>query len=216
MNYSVIIAAAGNGGRMGLKYNKVFYQLTPGHTILEKTVDLFLTDQRCKQIVVVTNPNDIMELLKFNDRSKIVFAMGGKTRQESVYNGLMAVTEDIVLVHDGARPWCPMENIDNLLEAMLTEDASVLAVSVTETVKVIENGYIKQTIPRDVLVNAQTPQAFKTKLLMDCHNMAITENFYSTDDAQLVERFSNTPIKVVEGSYGNIKITTINDVEHVL
>lgn len=214
MNYSVIIAAAGNGGRMGLKYNKVFYQLSPGHTILEKTVDLFLADEKCKQIVVVTNPNDIMELLKFHDRSRIVFAMGGKTRQESVYNGLMAVTENIVLVHDGARPWCPKENIDSLLESMLTEDASVLAVSVTETVKEIENGYIKQTIPRDTLVNAQTPQAFKTKLLIDCHNMAISENFRSTDDAQLVERFSDTRIKIVEGSYGNIKITTINDLEH--
>jgi len=199
MNYSVIIAAAGNGGRMGLKYNKVFYQLSPGHTILEKTVNLFLTDKRCQQIVIVTNPNDIKELLKFNDISRIVFAMGGKTRQESVYNGLMAVTENIVLVHDGARPWCPKENIDSLLESMLTEDASVLAVSVTETVKIVENGYIKQTIPRDVLVNAQTPQAFKTKLLIECHNMAISEKFHSTDDAQLVERYSNTPIKIVEG-----------------
>jgi 2-C-methyl-D-erythritol 4-phosphate cytidylyltransferase len=211
MNYSVIIAAGGNGGRMGLSYNKMFYTLSNGHTILQTSVNLFKNDENCKQIIIATNPDDMHRLSNIHG-GRIVIVNGGKTRQESVFNGLMAVNQAVVLVHDGARPWCTQEAIDDLLKAMRTEDAAILAVPEIETVKVVENGYITQTISRDHLMHAQTPQAFNTEILVKAHHKAISEHFNATDDAQLIERFTDLKIKIVEGNYSNIKITTMNDV----
>jgi 2-C-methyl-D-erythritol 4-phosphate cytidylyltransferase len=211
MNYSVIIAAAGKGTRMGLKFNKMFLPIEGGKTILEKTLSIFLDDPRCKQIVIVTNPEDISKLIDRYEEGRIVYVMGGKTRQESVYHGLKAVTGDVVFVHDGARPWLPLSDINNLLEAMKTERAAILGVKAVQTIKEVHGGYIKKTIPRQSLYHAQTPQAFETKLLIECHELAEKANFHATDDAQLVENFSNVPIKMVEGSYTNTKITTIHD-----
>ncbi|NTW96835.1 MAG: 2-C-methyl-D-erythritol 4-phosphate cytidylyltransferase [Erysipelotrichaceae bacterium] len=211
MNYSVIIAAGGNGGRMGLSYNKMFYTLSNGHTILQTSVNLFKNDENCKQIIIATNPDDMHRLSNIHG-GRIVIVNGGKTRQESVFNGLMAVNQAVVLVHDGARPWCTQEAIDDLLKAMRTEDAAILAVPEVETVKVVENGYITQTIARDHLMHAQTPQAFNTEILVKAHHKAISDHFNATDDAQLIERFTDVKIKIVEGNYSNIKITTMNDV----
>jgi 2-C-methyl-D-erythritol 4-phosphate cytidylyltransferase len=211
MNYSVIIAAGGNGGRMGLPYNKMFYTLSNGHTILQTSVNLFKNDENCKQIIIATNPDDMHRLSNLHG-GRIVIVNGGKTRQESVFNGLMAVNQQVVLVHDGARPWCTQEAIDDLLKAMRTEDAAILAVPEVETVKVVENGYIIKTIARDYLMHAQTPQAFNTEILVKAHHKAIADHFNATDDAQLIEHFTDVKIKIVEGNYSNIKITTMNDV----
>lgn len=211
MNYSVIIAAAGKGTRMGLKYNKMFLPIDGGKTILEKTLSIFVDDPRCQQIIIVTNPEDIAKMIDRYQEGRITYVMGGKTRQESVYHGLMAVKGDIVFVHDGARPWLPLSDINNLLEAMKTEKAAILGVKVVQTIKEVHHGYIKKTIPRQNIYQAQTPQAFETKLLIECHQKAEKVNFHATDDAQLVENFSNVPIKMVEGSYSNVKITTIHD-----
>lgn len=211
MNYSVIIAAAGKGTRMGLKYNKMFLPIEGGKTILEKTLSIFLDDPRCKQIVIVTNPEDISKLIDRYEEGRIVYVMGGKTRQESVFHGLKAVKDEVVLVHDGARPWLPLSDINNLLEAMKTEKAAILGTKAVQTIKEVHNGYIKKTIPRQALYQAQTPQAFNTKLLLECHQLAEKNNFHATDDAQLVENFSTTAIKIIDGSYTNTKITTIHD-----
>lgn len=211
MNYSVIIAAGGNGGRMGLPYNKMFYTLSNGHTILQTSINLFKNDVNCKQIIIATNPDDMHRLTNLHG-GRIVIVNGGKTRQQSVFNGLMAVTQDVVLVHDGARPWCTQESIDDLLKAMKNEMAAILAIPEVETVKIVEEGYIKQTIVRDKLMHAQTPQAFNTDILVKCHHQAILEHFNATDDAQLIEKYSTIKIKVVPGNYSNIKITTMNDV----
>lgn len=211
MKYAVIIAAGGNGGRMGLKYNKMFFPLATGKTILETSVELFKSDPRCTQIIVVTNPVDI-EKLPFKEDGRITLALGGKTRQESVYHGLLKAKEELVLVHDGARPWCTRESIDDLLAAMVNEKAGILAVAEIETIKEVENGYIKQTIRRDRMMHAQTPQAFDRELLLKCHRDAEAEGYSATDDAQLIERYSDTPIRIVEGNYANVKITTMNDV----
>ena len=211
MNYSVIIAAGGNGGRMGLPYNKMFYTLANGHTILQTSINLFKNDDNCKQIIIATNPDDMPRLASLHG-GRIVIVNGGKTRQESVFNGLMAVNQAVVLVHDGARPWCTQESIDGLLKAMHHEKAAILAVPEIETVKVVEDGYITKTIRRDNLMHAQTPQAFNTDILVKCHKMAIADNFTATDDAQLIEYYSDIRIKIVEGNYANIKITTMNDV----
>ncbi len=211
MNYSVIIAAGGNGGRMGLSYNKMFYALSNGHTILQTSINLFKNDTNCKQIIIATNPDDMPKLAHLHG-GRIVIVNGGKTRQESVFNALMAVNQEIVLVHDGARPWTTQESVDLLLKAMKTDKAAILAVWEIETVKVVEEGYIKETVGREKLMHAQTPQAFNTALLVQCHHKAIADHFVATDDAQLIERYSDVKIKIEEGKYSNIKITTMNDV----
>jgi len=211
MDYSVLIVAAGKGDRMGLGYNKVFYLLKEGSTILDTTLELFLKDERCKQVVIVTNQSDLQKCVKKHEMGRIVHVAGGKTRQESVRSGLMAISEDVVLIHDGARPWCPRVCIDRLLEAMTSEQACILGVKVKDTIKEIRDGYIVRTIDREVLVQAQTPQAFSTKLILDCYRKAEENNLVATDDAQLVESMSDAKVRVVEGSYANIKITTKED-----
>lgn len=211
MNYSVIIAAGGTGSRMGLPYNKLFYPLKNGHTILEQSIKIFIDDQRCQQIIIATNAADLSRLTNMNT-GRVVLVNGGKTRQESVYKGLMAANEEVVLIHDGARPWLNQASLDRLLESMIKEDAAILALNAIETVKVCVDGYVTETIPRESVMMAQTPQAFKTELLIKAHQRATTEAYQATDDAQLIEHYHLAKIKIVEGDVSNIKITTPHDI----
>ena len=102
--------------------------------------------------------------------------------------------------------------IDDLLTAMETEQAALLAVEVKDTVKEVKDGYVVKTVERSTLRHAQTPQAFRTSLLLKCIHKAQADQFKASDDAQLIERYSDVPIKIVQGSYANIKITTQEDV----
>lgn len=213
MNYSALIVAAGKGKRMGLGYNKVLYRLEEGGTILQKTIQVFFKDQRCKQIIVVMNKEDLARCVKEQESGRIVHVKGGDSRQESVFNGLGAVTEDYVLIHDGARPFLPKGCIDDLLTALETEKACLLAVKAKDTIKVIEDGYVKETLNRQYLVHAQTPQAFETDFIISCYREGKKRGLTFTDDTQLVELVSDVKVKVVEGNYRNIKITTIEDIQ---
>lgn len=103
MDYSALVLAAGSGQRMQLGYNKVFYELENGKTVLDQALSVFKEDDRCKQIVLVCSANDIIRISSQYVSGKVVVVLGGKTRQESVYNGLKAVHEENVLIHDGAR-----------------------------------------------------------------------------------------------------------------
>ena len=103
MNYSAIVLCAGKGSRSGLTYNKMLYRFK-NKTVYEMTMDIFLNDERCKQIVVVTKEEELDDLKKLISSKKIDYVFGGKERQDSVYNGLQVVKEDYVLIHDGARP----------------------------------------------------------------------------------------------------------------
>lgn len=213
MDYSVLIVAAGRGERMGLGYNKVFYMLKEGTTILDTTLELFLKDQRCRQIIIVTNQDEMTLAMKKREIGRMVHVAGGETRQISVHNGLMAVTQDVVLIHDGARPWCPMHCVDELLIAMETQDAAILAVPIKDTIKEVADGYIIRTIERSRLFQAQTPQAFKTALILEACKQAELQNVKVTDDAQMIEMYTTTKVKIVEGSYTNIKVTTKDDLK---
>lgn len=212
MNYTALIVAAGNGSRMNLGYNKLLYKLKSGYTILEETVNVFLRDEQCKQIIIVTNTDDMEVYMRLCSCGHVVFVAGGATRQESVYNGLMAVSEDHVLIHDGARPWIQQEYINSLLERLETQKACLLMVPAKDTIKIIENGSVKETLPRNILWQAQTPQAFDTHLIISCYRKATMQGIQATDDAQIVEKCSEVEIGVVEGSYDNLKVTTIEDV----
>ena len=210
MNYSAIVLCAGKGSRSGLTYNKMLYRFK-NKTVYEMSMEIFLNDERCKQIVVVTKEEELDDLQKLISSKKIDYVFGGKERQDSVYNGLRVVKEDYVLIHDGARPYLKKENIDDILECLNKNDACLLVVPVKDTIKVCIDGNIVKTLPREQLVQAQTPQAFKTELIKRCYQKGKDKNYIATDDASLVEYFENIEVKAVLGSYSNIKITTPDD-----
>lgn len=212
MNYSALIVAAGSGSRMGLGYNKLLYTLQNNETIIETTVRLFEQDARCKQIVVVTSQEDQNDFeTMFQDRS-IEFIEGGATRQESVQRGLCLVKEEYVMVHDGARPWVSMQCLDRIIQTLMKHDACLLMVPVKDTIKEVIEGKVVQTFVRSNLRQAQTPQAFKTSLLIASYEEAQRRGIQATDDAQVVELCSNEIVYEVEGSYENSKVTTMEDI----
>lgn len=215
MNYSALIVAGGKGLRMGLGYNKVFFHLKDGASVLDTTLQVFMKDECCKQIVVVTNPDDLHQVTINRENGRIVHVGGGETRQESVLNGLMAITEDVVLIHDAARPWVNQAMIDSLLNVMSEEQAVLPMVSTKDVIKEVKGGYVEKTLKHMHLMQAQTPQAFKTGLILKCIHRAQKEKFIAKDDAQLIEKYSDVKIRVIEGDYANVKITTIEDVNRL-
>ena len=209
MNYSAVILAAGSGTRLGLGYNKLLYKLD-NETIIEKTVKAFEKDQYCKEIILVISKNDetAMEEL-FHKRVRFVF--GGATRQESSYHGVTAAHEEVVMIHDGARPYVTLDELNRCREQMMISDACLLMVPVKDTIKIICQGRVDHTPNRSQLMAALTPQCFKKKLICECLEKAINSNELFSDDASVVEKLSKTPVYVVRGEYSNIKITTKED-----
>ena len=214
---SVIIAAAGMSNRMGSEINKQFIFIN-NKPILAYTIEEF---ERCKyvdEIIVVAKEDEIdycrkeiIKRYKFNKVSKIV--RGGKERQDSVYNGILALDErtTIVLSHDGARPFVKPQNIIDGIEGAIKYGACVIGVPVKDTIKVVgQDKDIDKTPKRDVLWAAQTPQCFKKNIIMKGYRKAIEDGFVGTDDSVMVERLG-IDVKMIMGSYENIKITTPED-----
>ena len=212
MKYTALIVAAGSGTRLGLGYNKAYYRLDD-RTILEHSMRLFLEDPDCEEIVVVTDGETYYRETGPETEGRIVIAEGGSTRQESVWNGLQAVISDTVLIHDGARPYLSSECLERLKTAMETEDAACLAVPCKDTIKLSGDGYFTETLPREKLMSAQTPQAFRTELILNAMNQAMKDGFLGTDDCSVAEKYTDVRIRAVEGSYANIKITTVEDLK---
>ena len=213
MGYSVIIVAAGKGERFSATSSKILYQLSIGKKVIDQTVEAFMKNRGCQQVILVLNEEG-MEYYKDRPKNgRMVLVRGGNSRQESVYNGLMAVTENLVLIHDGARPWVSDEQINNLVQTLQTEDAALLTVPVQDTMKVVKDGYVVDTIDRSTLCRAQTPQGFHTQEIIACYKQAMEEGLQTTDDAQLYQQITKKPIRCVEGSFTNEKITTMYDVQ---
>lgn len=214
MNYNVIIPAAGQGKRMGVGKNKLFLELNSEPIILH-TVRIFLQDTQCKQVLLVINEQDQDEMMNLFANSplseKIHFIIGGNERQYSVYNGLQEVKNvEIVLVHDGARPFITSSVIHQLVEEAVKHGAAIAAVPVKDTIKKVEGQTVIETIERSSLWQVQTPQAFRVSLLQKAHQKAIEDQFLGTDEASLVERLKY-PVQIVMSSYDNIKLTTLED-----
>lgn len=210
MKYSLILLCAGSGKRTGLKYNKIFYKIKD-QTVYEMNITHFLDDDRCQQIVVVTKESEIEDIKKLVKNHKIEYIYGGKERQDSVYEGLKLVKEDYVFIHDGARPFVSKESIDLLVECLEHYDAGLLMVPCKDTIKEVKDGVVVKTLKRETLMQAQTPQVFQTSLIKEAYQKAKDEGYQATDDSQLFERYINKPIQAVLGDYGNVKITTQED-----
>jgi len=212
--YEVVIPAAGQGKRMKAGKNKLFLELS-GVPIIVYTLRVFDEDPQCTGIILAINPDEeemFTNLIARYDLKKIKRVSGGKERQQSVYNGIKVVNADtdIILVHDGARPFINHALIYQLTEAALLHGGAVLAVPVKDTIKKATDNLVVETVERSSLWAVQTPQAFRVPLLTKAHDMADVEGFLGTDDASLLERI-NEPVIIIEGDYDNIKITTQED-----
>ena len=212
---NVIIGAAGSGKRMGAPLPKQFLK-QGGRTILEKTVEKFTGCDFVDNIVIVTGSDYQVyceELFAETiEAGRMHVVTGGKERQDSVYQALRtlenlgACSEDLVLVHDGVRPFVTRDIIQAVAQEAEETGAAIAAVPPKDTIRHIEEG----TLDRSRLCCVQTPQGFRFGLLKEAFEKAMAEGFYGTDDASLVERLGHA-VAIVPGAYTNIKITTPED-----
>lgn len=209
---TVIITAAGKGSRMGSALPKQFLSLG-GLAVLQRAVAPFDMLDETDEILVVGQPEylDLTESLcsSFKKVSRIV--PGGSERQDSVENALKYTDDGIVLIHDGARPYVTREIILQVMYEAWKTGAASAAVPVKDTVRqknTCTDGSI--TLDRKLLFSVQTPQGFHTEIIKDAFAKARADGFRGTDDAVLAER-AGYPVKLTEGSYANIKITTRED-----
>ncbi len=218
MAVTAIIAGGGKGTRMASAKAKQFLEIQQ-KPILYYTLKKFEQSSAIDDIVVVAPAesialveHEIVEKYHFKKIKSVV--PGGKTRQESIWRGLQAVPPEasLVAIHDAVRPFVSEEQISRVIKEAEKSGAAILAVPVKDTVKIAEQGYIKTTPDRRNLWLAQTPQVFRKDLIIRAFQTAEKDNFIGTDDASLVERLG-VNVRLVEGSYINIKITTPLDLE---
>lgn len=214
MKISAIIVAAGKGVRFGSKKQ---FSFLGKKRVIEVTLAKFLKIPEIINIVVVLPKKDLTRHAVVRPRvhgaaSRIKIIAGGATRQHSVYNGLFALPPDtdIVIIHDGVRPFVSEKIIRNSILSAWKYGASIAAVPVKDTVKIARNGFVVSTTDRKNIFLAQTPQTFRYLLIMKAYKKAFKEKYFSTDDSALVERLGKK-IKIVLGDYKNIKITTRDD-----
>lgn len=207
---AAVIVAGGSGRRIGGAVRKQYLEVA-GIPVLLRAILPFLNHPRIHQVVVVLPPDDAAAppawLAAVPDR----IVAGGAERGDSVRNGLAAVWDDVdfVLVHDGARPFVTREVIDHVLGA--APRPSIAAIPVTDTIKQVgDDGRITGTPDRGLLWQAQTPQGFPRDGLLRAYDRALAEGVAATDDAALYERYVG-PVRVVMGSYRNLKVTRPED-----
>jgi len=213
MNVALIVAA-GIGKRMGVEGGKQFLPLA-GKPLLAHTLSSFEQASLIDAIIIITTDDGFDRCLKIIDEYRILKAdkvvIGGAERQDSVYNGLMAASDfekvETVVVHDGARPLIEPLLIDDAIKNLNGYDGVVVGVPAKDTVKLVHDGVVSQTLKREEVWQIQTPQVFRQDILLQAHEKAKAEAFYGTDDAVLVER-SGGKVKVILGSDENIKVTT--------
>ncbi|HMM23141.1 MAG TPA: 2-C-methyl-D-erythritol 4-phosphate cytidylyltransferase [Selenomonadales bacterium] len=213
---TAIIAAAGSGRRMGGDTNKVFIPLA-GRPTLEYSIRALAACASIETLIVVAAAGeeaDIAQVLRegmIGKPWKIV--TGGSERQYSVANALRAIPadSDIVVIHDGARPLAGPESVEEAITAAAEFGAAVVAVPLKETVKTVDDaGFVARTLDRSIIWSIQTPQAFRASVLKQAYQAAERAGALATDDAALVEQIGGK-VKIVRGSYRNLKVTTPED-----
>ena len=217
MKNIAIITAGGSGTRIKNKKKKQFIKIM-NRPLLFWTIDKFAGHPEIDQIII-SLPQDEITIYKdtiekeYQDSSISIIA-GGKQRQDSVYNALNLCPEDtdLVLIHDGVRPFISQTVISNLIKKAQLKKAVIPVSKVINTIKDIKQDKVLETVPREDLVNVFTPQVFQYKLIKQCHEDAKKIDLNCTDDAALLEHFGHS-VYVLECSSHNIKITDPFDLE---
>lgn len=210
-----IVPAAGSGTRFKSKVPKQFVSLL-GKPLIVHTLKRLAQSRLIESIIIVSPAKDITKFIKLIGQYRLekikTIVVGGKTRFESVTNGLKTIDTDtdIVLVHDGARPCVTVKMIDESIKLCHNSAAVTVAVPVKPTIKRVnpKSMMVKETLPREELWEIQTPQTFRKDVLIKAHRKA--KGSLATDDASLVEELG-VKVKVIKGDYKNIKVTTVED-----
>lgn len=219
---SAIVLAAGQGKRMGSRIQKQFLDLG-GYPVLYYSLKTF-EESQVSQVILVTGEQEIefcrREIVERYGFSKVkAVVAGGAERYHSVYQGLKQVSasSDIVLIHDGARPFVDTDMIDRTIRAAEEFQACAAGMPSKDTVKIAdENGFAASTPERSRVWMVQTPQAFSRALIWKAYQAMMEDESLQqgvTDDAMVVERLTGIPVRLVKGSYGNMKVTTPEDME---
>ena len=225
MSVFVILPAAGIGTRMASTGGapKQFLSLR-GLPILIHSVQAFLALPRVSGVFVAVRASDqprVAELIaEHNLSDKVQVVSGGDTRQESVANALSALPstseDDLVLVHDAVRPLIDAATIERTIESIKKHGAAIVGTPAVDTIKQVERtadgALIIATIPREIIVHAQTPQGARVSLMRRAFAEAAKDEFTGTDEASLLER-AGIPVYVVQGSARNFKVTQPGDLE---
>jgi len=215
-----VVVAAGSGRRMGGTRAKQFL-LLGGRPLLAHSLERLCGWPALDGLIVVAPASEIdtvtSEILPRLAAIKVLRVVeGGAERQDSVRNGLLALKEaapdDLVLIHDGVRPFLPVEKLEELCLAARPHGA-ILAIPCKDTVKRVKGARITETLDRLSLVLAQTPQAFPFGMILMAHLKAKDEGFAATDDASVAQNAGHEP-KVVEGVSSNLKVTTPEDLHY--
>jgi 2-C-methyl-D-erythritol 4-phosphate cytidylyltransferase len=210
-----IVPSAGIGRRFGEKTTKTFVTLG-GKPLLLWALETLNAAPEVKEVIPVIKEADMeyaIDLFEKHGIPKVKrIAPGGKERQDSVYHGLNLIDDEkcIVLVHDGARPLIEPSFISVAARAVKDCDGVVVGVPVKDTIKEASAGEVKLTLDRNRLWAVQTPQLFPCETIKEAYSRAMKESFYSTDDSALVEKYGGR-VRIVMGSYMNIKVTTPED-----
>lgn len=217
---SAVIVAAGKGTRMKCDQPKQYICIDE-KPVLYYTLKAFEQSNVDHIVIVVSEDyfeyvqSEIMGRYSFEKSYEVV--IGGDERYESVYQGLLKTEDcDYVLVHDGARPYIEVDVINGVIEEVIRSNAVVVGVKAKDTIKIVdENRTVVSTPERSYVWQIQTPQAFEYRLLKNAYDKVIEQKItHITDDAMVVESATNHPIKVYEGTYRNIKITTPEDLRY--
>ena len=217
MRVNAIILAAGRGTRMEGRGSKVLLPVA-GRPLILHTLDRFGSSREVGRAVLVVPPGDVRTyeaLLKGSPPEGLEVGVrpGGARRQDSVRAGLEALDPDceFVIVHDGARPFAAADLIDRCVRESRRDRSVTAAVPARNTIKTVSDGQVKETLPRSLLWEIQTPQAFPVRTLREAYASAEREGVEATDDAMLVERMG-APVWVVDGSTVNLKVTYPEDI----
>lgn len=218
MNVVAIVPAAGSGVRMQHSSKKPYIELE-GRTILGHTLGALNQLESIVSIIIAVSPGDeqlcrqqVVSELKL--RPEITIIAGGERRQDSVANALAVLPSmcDVVIIHDGARPFVTSKILDETVVAAFRCGAATAAIPVKDTIMQLEEAESKELEPleRHKLFAIQTPQAFRPDIIVDAHTHASRTSMQATDDVSLV-RNMGLPVAITHGSYENIKITTAED-----
>lgn len=223
MNIALVLASGIGSRLVGISVPKQFLVVN-NKPLMVYSLEVLNSNDNIDAIVITTNEDRVDEVKEICERFSLnkvsLIIPGGKSRQESVYKGLLAIKQlaktpdDVVLIHDSARPLINQRIVNDNIKAVYLYSAVETAIKVSDTIAVVdEEKELKQTLNRDELYQVQTPQTFKLSLILEAHEKALKDGVQNaSDDAQLITRL-NMGVQIVEGEKSNFKVTTMDDLK---
>lgn len=214
--FDAVILIAGSSSRSQLSYNKNFYVIR-GKPVFRYSLDEFLLVPQCHKIILVYRESEkkMVESYTYDiPKDKLELVIGGATRQDSVYQGLLAATSDLILIHDGARPMIKKADIVTIYQELKKGYPCCLGYKAQDTIKEMKEEHVI-TLDRQKLYLVQTPQGVNRKKMIQAIEKATKENYVAYDDLSLLEKYFGMNPNIIAGSPYNLKVTTIEDIKYI-